>query len=133
MAKDKKIIVFVDGIGRTIYGEEVSNTKEGLTVKNPAIINVVPNQQTGQLQVQVLPFFFNEFLEKKEQSETQWRFPGDSVTIGVDVDLDSKLVEQYEKMFNPSLIVTPGEPTIATPGEAQKGAGAAKVVKLFDE
>lgn len=133
MAKDKNIIVFVDGIGRTIYGEEVSKTDESLTVKNPAIINVVPNQQTGQLQVQVLPYFFNEFLAKKEESETQWSFPVKSITQGVDVDLDEKLIEQYDKMFNPSLIVTPGEPTIAAPGEALKAAGAAKVVKLFDE
>lgn len=125
MAEDKKIIVLVDGIGRTIYGEYVETTESTLKVKNPAIINVVPNQQNGQLQVQVLPYFFNEFLNKKEQGSTEWSFPLNNIVQGEDVDIDEKLVSQYEKMFNPSLIVTPGEATQA--------AGAAKVVKLFDE
>lgn len=134
MSEDKKnIIVFTDGIGRTIYGECVKETDTSIHVKNPAIINVVPNQTTGQLQVQVLPYFFNEFLKNQEASETTWAFPSNTITLGVNVDLDEKLITQYEKMFNPSTIITPGEPTIAAPGEALKGAGAAKVVKLFDE
>lgn len=131
MAKDKNITVFVDSIGRTIYGEEVESKQDDVVkVKNPAIINVVPNQQTGQLQVQVLPYFFNEFLEAKEKGDTTWAFPKANITFGEDVELDSKLIEQYEKMFNPSAIITPGEPTIATPAEA---ATKAKVVKLFED
>jgi len=133
MADKKEIIVFVDGIGRTIYGEQVSSDKDAVKVKNPAIINVVPNQQTGQLQVQVLPFFFNEFLKEKDKGDTVWSFNKVSITFGEDVNLDDKLIEQYEKMFNPSLIITPSEPTIAEPGEALQAAAKAKVVKLFDE
>jgi len=133
MADKKEIIVFVDGIGRTIYGEQVSSNKEVVKVKNPAIINVVPNQQTGQLQVQVLPFFFNEFLKEKDKDDTVWSFNKGNIAFGDDVNLDDKLVEQYEKMFNPSAIITPDQPTIATPAEAAQSAGQAKVVKLFDE
>ena len=54
---DTTLTVFVDSVGRTIIGDEVSRNKTSLVVKSPAIIHVVPNPQTGQITVQLLPYF----------------------------------------------------------------------------
>jgi len=42
---DTNLAIFVDGIGRTIVGESVTDNKTALEVKNPAIVHVQPNQQ----------------------------------------------------------------------------------------
>ena len=58
---DKNLTVFVDTVGRTIMGEVVKDSKTTIELKNPAILHVQPNAQTGQIQVQLIPFFFKEF------------------------------------------------------------------------
>ena len=62
MSKEKEIVVFADNIGRTIVGRLDSESKTTLSVKNPAVLNIQPNQQTGQIQVQLIPYFFKEFV-----------------------------------------------------------------------
>ena len=125
MENKKDLIVFVDNVGRNIYGELVSQEEKYFWVKNPAIINIVPNPSSGQLQVQVLPYFFGEFLKNKEEPKTVWKFSSKSVVLATELDLDEKLTLQYERMFSNAKIITSDKQI--TPAGA-----AAKVVKLFE-
>ena len=125
MENKKDLIVFVDNVGRNIYGELVSQEEKYFWVKNPAIINIVPNASNGQLQVQVLPYFFGEFLKNKEEPKTVWKFSAKSVVVATELDLDEKLLSQYERMFSNAKIITNEKQF--TPAGA-----AAKVVKLFE-
>ena len=123
---DKKLVPFVDSIGRTLVGEVVGDTKQILKVKNPAILHVQPNQQTGQISVQLVPYFFKEF--QNGGGDTVWSFNKSTVTVSDDMDVDERLTSQYTNMF--SAIATPASPQLATAGA---GAGDAPVVKLFDD
>ena len=125
MENKKDLIVFVDNVGRNIYGELVSQEEKYFWVKNPAIINIGPNASNGQLQVQVLPYFFGEFLKNKEEPKTVWKFSAKSVVVATELDLDEKLLSQYERMFSNAKIIT-NEKQITPAG------AAAKVVKLFE-
>lgn len=115
-----KIVVFFDSVGRTILGERVdaNTTDKVLSIKNPAVVHIMPNQQTGQLQLQILPLFFREFLADKSEP-TVWNYNRTLITEAQDVAFDFKLEAQYQQIFNPSPIITP------------KGSG--DVVRLFDE
>jgi len=115
-----KIVVFFDSVGRTILGERVdaNTTEKVLSIKNPAVVHIMPNQQTGQLQLQILPLFFREFLADKSEP-TVWNYNRSLITEAQDVAFDFKLQAQYQQIFNPSPIITP------------KGSG--DVVRLFDE
>jgi len=118
---ENNIVVFFDAVGRTILGEKVSSTDTLLTVKNPAVVHVMPNQQSGQLQLQILPLFFKEFLAEKDAGTT-WEYKRESITEAVDVTFDFKLKAQYEQIFQ------------ATPAQAPAEAkGEPEVIKLFDE
>ncbi len=112
-------LIFIDQIGRTIIGEELSRDGGRLQVKNPCMINV--NQlQNGQLQVQLFPLFFPEFLsEANRSSGSVFEFNLDNLALGVGVEVDGRLVEQYTRICNPPPVAqTSDEPP---------------VIKLFDE
>ena len=120
-----KITIFFDSVGRTILGERVDSatTDTVLTIKNPAVVHIMPNQQTGQLTLQILPLFFREFLADKSEATT-WKYNRSLITECNDIAFDFKLQAQYQQIFNPSPIITPGG---VTP------AGKADVIRLFDE
>jgi len=115
------ITVFFDSVGRTILGERVdaNTTDKVLSIKNPAVVHIMPNQQSGQLQLQILPLFFREFLADKSEP-TIWNYNRELITECQDVAFDFKLQAQYQQIFNPSPIITP------------PNAGN-DVVRLFDE
>tara|TARA_Y100000310_G_scaffold341293_1_gene440004 strand:- start:65 stop:442 length:378 start_codon:yes stop_codon:yes gene_type:complete len=123
---DKDYSVFVDGIGRTIIGETLSDTKVVLEVKNPAVVHVQPNQQTGQISVQLVPFFFKEF-QKGEKNDSVWVWLKSNVVTSKGLELDDRLMQQYTNMF--SAIQAPPQPELATAA----AGGEAPVVKLFDD
>jgi len=113
-----KIITFIDHIGRTMIAEEIENNDTVLTVKNPAIIHVQPTQQ-GQLNVQTIPLYFREFVsDRNKNAGTTWKFNKTNIVVGVDVENDNRLLEQYNKLFAAAPVAT---------GDEQK------VIKLFDE
>jgi hypothetical protein len=113
-------ITFIDSIGRTILAEEINRTDTSLVVKNPAMINVA-QAQNGQLQVQLIPLFFAEFVDSATRPDgTQWTYNLNTVTLG-EVSIDSRLVEQYGRVFSVA-----GNP-------APETSGGESVVKLFDE
>ena len=114
---DKEIKTIVDHIGRTVLGVVKKDTKDSITLFNPVIIHVQPDQQTGQLQVQSFPYIFMEFLKDKEQNN--WTFSKSAISIS-DVQLDERIIQQYENINNP-------QPPIAQP------EGSGEVVSLFDD
>jgi len=108
------IITIVDQIGRTVVGEKMGETDDTVTLSNPVIIHVQPDQQTGQLQVQSFPYLFMEFI-KGEEKKNNWVFYKSSIAIS-DVELDDKIVQQYNNINTPA-------PNVEEEPE---------VVKLFD-
>lgn len=112
------ITTFVDHIGRTLLGELVEETATHLTVKNPAIIHVQPTQ-SGQLNVQTIPLYFREFIsDKNKNAGTSWKFNKANIVVGIDIENDDRLVDQYKRLFAPAPVATTDDQ---------------KVIKLFDE
>jgi hypothetical protein len=113
-----KLITFIDSIGRAILAEESKSNDKVLTVKNPVMINV-NQQQNGQLQVQLIPLFFGEFVDQATRSEgTLWSYQKSNIALG-ELSIDERLKDQYSRIFT----VAPAAPEVA--GES--------VIKLFDE
>lgn len=111
-------VLFLDSIGRTILGELVSATDNSLKVKNPAMI-VVQQTQTQQLQVQLIPLFFQEFVDSTTRADgSTFEYLTANITK-IDLKLDEKIVAHYDRVFNPSPIITPN--------------GNAPVIKLFED
>jgi len=122
METNNKLIVFFDTVGRTIIGEKNNEetTEKNLVVKNPAVVHISPNPQSGQLTLQILPLFFKEFLADKTGS-TSWTYKKDLITEANDVALDFKLQAQYQQLFNAP---------VSQPSQPQNSPD---VVKLFDD
>lgn len=120
---ENKIVVFFDAVGRTILGEKLEDktTDKVLSIKNPAVVHIMPNQQTGQLQLQILPLFFKEFLADKDNG-TVWNYSRVNITEAVDVTFDFKLEAQYRQIFAAGPAPAPQQPQ-----------GSPEVIKLFDE
>ena len=110
------LIVFLDTIGRTIIGKLESETDTFFSVKNPSLIHVQPNPANNQLQLQIIPLFFKEFLSNREE-DTIWHYNKSTITLCNEVEFAGQFVSQYENMWNPP------------PPESKE----TKVVKLFDE
>ena len=130
-------VVFIENSGRTIYGleDKKNSTKALLAVRNPAVIFVNANQQTGQFGVQVIPYLFREFAKEGTVNDQTWLFNRSSITQALDVVMDEKLVEQHTRIF--SAIEVPEGKGIVTPQQAAAEAAAVgpvpeKEVKLFD-
>lgn len=126
-----KKLVFVDNIGRTIIGAEntKSSNKTHLAVDDPAIVFVQPNPESGQIQVQIIPLFFKELMsEDTRNGHITWTFPKSTVVTSDNLEVDDKLVDQYERV----VAATPDTP----PGivvDKQAEAEEPEVVKLFDD
>lgn len=120
---ENKIVVFFDSVGRTILGEKLEDktTNEVLTIKNPAVVHIMPNQQSGQLQLQILPLFFKEFLAEKDTG-TVWNYSRANITEAVDVMFDFKLEAQYRQIFAAGPAPAPQQPQVSP-----------EVIKLFDD
>lgn len=110
------LVVILDGIGRTIVGKKRSETDSSITIENPSIIHVQPNQSTNQLQLQLIPIFFKEFL-KDLSVPTAWTYDKSAVSIADPLDFASQFVTQYENLWR-----------TAPPPQAEP-----EVVKLFEE
>ena len=116
------LITFLDTVGRTLVGTVVKETETQLHVENPAIVIVQPNPSTNQLQMQLIPVFFKEFLEDKSQ-KLIWEYNKNSITVTSEkLNFAAQFVAQYENMWRP--FVAP---------EAAEGGSEPSVVKLFDE
>lgn len=112
-----EITLFIDHVGFTIVGEKVKSDNNVIEVKNPAVLQSAPNQQ-GQLQVQLMPVLFREFLENSVRNDgVVFSYPKDRVILS-NAKLDERLKTQYEQMFSPVQTQPQGD---------------SDVIKLFDE
>ena len=117
-----QIVTFLDTVGRTIIGETFTEqtTVDVLAIKNPAVVHIVPNPQTNQLQLQILPLFFREFQADKTEAIV-WLFKRNNITENAGFTLDFKLVAQYQQATTPQQ------------SAPQQAPGEPDTIKLFDE
>lgn len=95
----QKHIVIIDQIGRNIIGKLVGETDTTLTLHNPVIVFVQP-EQSGQIQVQSFPVFFFEFINKELRNQNNWTYNKANIVVS-DVVLDDRILAQYEKINTP--------------------------------
>ena len=121
---DNNITILVDSVGRMIIGDLVkSSSKTSLKVKNPAVVNIQADQQSGQMSVQLLPYVFAEFVANDKDDEVVWDFPRSSVTVSDNLKLDDRITQQYVQIMENARVATVAPNTDEEP----------EVIKLFDE
>ena len=120
---DKTYITFIDNAGRSIFGEVKEESKTLIDVKNPVMI-AVQQQQDGQMAVQLFPLFFAEFVTDSDTTgrDTIFSYIKNNIAIGKEFNVDPRIVTQYEKVVNPTLVPV-GEEAVED----------AEVIKLFDD
>jgi hypothetical protein len=120
------ITAFVDSVGRVIVGQKLkSKAANVLKIKEPAVVNVQVNQQSGQISVQLLPFVFREFVTQQARDEgVVWDFNKDTCVTSENIVLEDNICKQYEGIFTKP---------VATPASAPQAAEEPEVVKLFDD
>ena len=97
------LVTFLDTVGRTIIGVPVKEDETFIYVKNPAVVNVVPqqdpNSQTVRMALQLFPLFFKEFLAATDEGTT-WKFRRANITeTDGELVFDFKLNIQYQQIF----------------------------------
>lgn len=116
-----KIKTIIDHVGHNILGELVEQTDKKITLRNPAILIAQPNQN-NQLQVQLFPVLFKEFLGgKSKEVGADFTYNAENV-VDSNVELDEKLSQQYISMFAGGM----NTGTTAASNDSE-------VIKLFDE
>lgn len=127
-----ELVVFLDTLSRTILGEadQSKSTDAKLAVKNPVILDIVPNPQTNQLQLRMIPVIFREFQAAKDE-HVVWFFNRDSIVENEGFELEFRIKAQYQQMFSNLVLPNTGAGNIAAPQGAQAPAG--DVIKLFDD
>lgn len=127
-----ELIVFLDALSRTILGESVPDktTEAKLAVKNPVILDIVPNPQTNQLQLRMIPMIFKEFQAAKDD-DIVWSFNREVITENQGFELEFRIKAQYQQMFSNLVLPSTGAGNIA-PGNTVKPNNE-NVIKLFDD
>lgn len=112
-------ILFIDHVGFTVVGDKIEETETHFKIKNPAVLQAAPNQQ-NQLQVQLLPVLFKEFLDTSERKDgVTFSYPKNRIVLS-DAVLDNRLLSQYKNLLSPS-------------APANQPSSDPEVIKLFDE
>ena len=133
MSKENEIIAFIDNVGRVIVGRLGKDTKTTMNVINPAVVNINVQEHTNQIAVQLLPFFFREFIsaESKDKGVT-WTFDKNSIVTSPDLELEDNIKTQYKSIFEDAPAPPAAEPVEGELAPATAGSEP-EVVKLFDE
>tara|TARA_E500000318_G_scaffold69555_1_gene64360 strand:- start:238 stop:612 length:375 start_codon:yes stop_codon:yes gene_type:complete len=123
--EEKKYITFIDNAGRAVFAEVEKETSEELVTKNPVMITVQQGEQ-GQMAVQLFPLFFQEFVtpDNNESRANYFTYRKSNIALGTGFSIESRIVQQYEKIVNPTLV--PNVPAADNNEEPE-------VIKLFDE
>jgi len=122
------ITAFVDSVGRTVIGQvkSIKKSDEYISVKNPAIVNVQVIQDSGQIQIQLLPFVFREFIKASTRDDGNvWNFNKANVVFSDSLELEDNILQQYNNIFSDSAPTAIPQPS--KPGESPD------VIKLFDD
>jgi len=123
---NQKITVFLDYVGRTVFGETLdSEDVNVLNIKNPVILHVPPSDASGRMAVQLFPLFFREFLADKSD-DVVFSYQKDKIIMSNIESIDFRLLAQYGQLFNKNNSIVTGE---------QQGLpqSSDSVIKLFDE
>ena len=116
------LIAFSDHVGRTIIAEQVSVNDSEFVVKNPAILIVQQQPNTGQLAVQLLPFFFREFVNSSTRTTSgTWVFNKENIVYNTDIELDPTIAAHHAKLFADA------------PAFQSQPSTEAPTIKLFDD
>ncbi len=135
MSEQKNIVTFLDGMERTIIGEQVSEDANTVDIQNPVVVNIVPQadpntgRPTGQMALQLLPVFFREFLGDKEQPVVYSYSKARITPVTFNGGFDFRLYAQYDHIFNPANM----PPTEAPVGAPPNAAGNGPVINLFND
>jgi hypothetical protein len=124
------LIAILDSVGRTVIGEILSEhtNNDVFALKNPVVLHIVPQDQTGRMSVQLLPLFFREFLADKTGDVVFEYKKATSTEIKLDA-LDFRLQAQYTQLFSKNnMFVSP-----QTSQESQEPNKQGSVINLFDE
>lgn len=95
----EKHVAIIDHVGRNIIGKLVEETDSVITIQNPVILHVQP-QQNGQLEVQTFPTFFFEFIDKSNRDKNAWTYTKSNIVTS-NVVLDDRILSQYERINTP--------------------------------
>jgi hypothetical protein len=125
---NQKITVFLDYVGRSVFGEVVESEDVNiLKIKNPVILHVPPVDQSGKMAVQLFPLFFREFLADKSE-DVIFSYQKDKITSSNIESIDFRLLAQYGQLFNKNNVVVNSEQQ-----NQQSNNSSNDVIKLFDE
>ena len=123
----KTYVTIIDSTGRNILGVQKAQTATTLTIENPVMILVQP--QNGQFQVQLITLLLAEFIQTDDTTKKNFSFTYQklNIAIGQDFNIDPKITSQYDKVMDS--INNNGDNL----GAADTGNAAPEVIKLFDE
>jgi len=124
---DKKYNTFIDSAGRAIFSEIEEETSSSLVVKNPVMITV-QQQESGQMAVQLFPLYFQEFVQENENKtrDNYFTYTKSNIALGTNFNIEPRIVEQYDKIVNPTLV--PANQPADQPTNEEP-----EVIKLFDD
>ena len=124
---DKKYNTFIDSAGRAIFSEIEKETSSSLVVKNPVMITV-QQQESGQMAVQLFPLYFQEFVQENENKtrDNYFTYTKSNIALGTNFNIEPRIVEQYDKIVNPTLV--PANQPADQPTNEEP-----EVIKLFDD
>lgn len=130
MNNQPSLTVILDSVGRTIVGEvSPDHTNESVIgLKNPVVLHIVPQDQSGRMSVQLLPLFFREFLADKTGDVVFEYKKAASTEIKLDA-LDFRLQAQYTQLFNKNNVFM--EPQVSQTSQEPNKQNS--VINLFDE
>lgn len=117
----KNYVTIIDNTGRNILGTLNKETDTEITINDPVMILVQP--QNGQFQVQLIPLFLAEFIAPNEKTSRHFSFTFNkaNIAVGNNFDIDAKITTQYDRVIE-----------VANAVQAPKNAEP-EVIKLFDE
>jgi hypothetical protein len=123
------LILVLDAVGRSVLGERVESPDDKtISIKNPVILHVIPQDNQGRMSVQLLPIFFREFLADKS-GDSVFHYKKSLVTESSIDAFDFRLHAQYAQMFNKNNSFAGAQPSQP---QAQQGENTS-VINLFDE
>lgn len=123
---EKKYVLFLDNISRTILATLVDESPTRWTVVNPVVLQVVADQQ-NKIKVQLVPLLLRD-LQKDGTENVQWSYNRETITPAELSGLNERFLAQYEFVTG----LTP-EKAAQLSAERAKAATPSTPVKLFDD
>lgn len=121
---DKTYVTILDNTGRNILGVNSNETDTEITITNPVMITVQP--QNGQFQVQLIPLFLAEFIKANDKTLRNYDYVYNkaNIAIGRNFEIDPRITAQYDKIIEQA----------NAPKPASDAPGAKpEVIKLFED